>query len=274
MDIKLIAFDLDGTLLRPDKTISPRTQAALEAANAKGVLLVPATGRLFIALPPELQDAALVRYMILINGASIYDSKTKQILTRTEMDLPQAERMHAYMQTLPALCGFYQNDQGWMSSGDYAQLPQVMPSAASASVLQRAYLPTEHFDAQLHAAPSIQKMIVYFRDLEKKFFYLDEMTEKFPDYAVSSSIINNIEVNAKLATKGDALAKLCAMLDIPIAQCMAFGDDTNDCSMLRAAGLGVAMGNASDAVKACADAVAESNEEDGLARMIEQVLGL
>ena len=107
MDIKLIAFDLDGTLLRPDKTISPRTQAALEAANAKGVLLVPATGRLFIALPPELQDAALVRYMILINGASIYDSKTKQILTRTEMDLPQAERMHAYMQTLPALCGFY-----------------------------------------------------------------------------------------------------------------------------------------------------------------------
>ena len=78
----------------------------------------------------------------------------------------------------------------------------------------------------------------------------------------------------ELATKGDALAKLCAMLDIPIAQCMAFGDDTNDCSMLRAAGLGVAMGNASDAVKTCADAVAESNEEDGLARMIEQVLGL
>ena len=101
-----------------------------------------------------------------------------------------------------------------------------------------------------------------------------EITSRFPGYAVSSSLGNNIEINAQNATKGSALCFLCEKIGVPIGQCMAFGDGTNDYSMLRAAGFGVAMGNASEEVQSCADAVTETNEEDGVARMIERVLGL
>ena len=91
---------------------------------------------------------------------------------------------------------------------------------------------------------------------------------------MSSSLGNNIEINAQNATKGSALCFLCEKIGVPIWQCMAFGDGTNDYSMLRAAGLGVAMGNASEEVQSCADEVTQTNDEDGVAQMIERVLGL
>ena len=97
MDIRLIAFDLDGTLLRSDKSISPRTVRALQAASQKGVLLVPATGRLYRSVPQALQDSPLMRYMILCNGAQILDRKTETVLAREEMTPELA------LQTLAAL---------------------------------------------------------------------------------------------------------------------------------------------------------------------------
>ena len=77
MDLRLIAFDLDGTLLRSDKSISPRTMHALHAAQERGVLLVPATGRLYRSLPEALLDEQLSRYFILVNGAQVYDASGK-----------------------------------------------------------------------------------------------------------------------------------------------------------------------------------------------------
>ena len=78
MDLRLIAFDLDGTLLRSDKSISPRTMHALHAAQERGVLLVPATGRLYRSLPEALLDEQLSRYFILVNGAQVYDASGRQ----------------------------------------------------------------------------------------------------------------------------------------------------------------------------------------------------
>ena len=85
MDLRLIAFDLDGTLLRSDKSISPRTMHALHAAQERGVLLVPATGRLYRSLPEALLDEQLSRYFILVNGAQVYDSLESRTLLREEL---------------------------------------------------------------------------------------------------------------------------------------------------------------------------------------------
>ena len=90
MDIRLIAFDLDGTLLRSDKSISPRTMQALLAARERGVLLVPSTGRLLRSLPEPLLDKSLTRYHILVNGAQVYDSFEDKTLLREELTPQQA----------------------------------------------------------------------------------------------------------------------------------------------------------------------------------------
>ena len=274
MDIRQIAFDLDGTLLRSDKTISPRTMRALHAAAQRGVLLVPATGRLYRALPETLTDASLFSRMILVNGAQIYDNAAGVTLAREELTPEQARRMLAHLGTLNVVRGIYLDGQGYMSRRDFDTLDQIALSPAAAAVMRRTYLPAEDLDELAGRAPSVQKLMAFFRHLPDRLPAIRSTTERFPEYAVSSSIANNIEINARNATKGAALGTLCRLLGLELSQCMAFGDDTNDCSMLRAAGLGVAMENAAPEVRACADTVTESCDDDGVARMIERVLEL
>lgn len=99
MDIRLIAFDLDGTLLRSDKSISPRTMQALLAARERGVLLVPSTGRLLRSLPEPLLDKSLTRYHILVNGAQVYDSFEDKTLLREELTPQQAMCMLHFLKS-------------------------------------------------------------------------------------------------------------------------------------------------------------------------------
>ena len=161
-----------------------------------------------------------------------------------------------------------------MSREDFSEIEAVAASPATAALMRRSYQTDEDLDAVTAQHDSVQKIIAFFRNPDDKQATIREITARFPGYAVSSSLGNNIEINAQNATKGSALCFLCEKIGVPIGQCMAFGDGTNDYSMLRAAGFGVAMGNASEEVQSCADAVTETNEEDGVARMIERVLEL
>ena len=274
MDLRLIAFDLDGTLLRSDKSISPRTMHALHAAQERGVLLVPATGRLYRSLPEALLDEQLSRYFILVNGAQVYDSLESRTLLREELPPELALPMLQFLKTRNVVRGVYIDGLGHMSLSDYEEIDDVAATPATSALMRRSYQADENLEELTQNAASIQKIIAFFRNPDDKQATIREITARFPGHAVSSSLGNNIEINAKNATKGSALCFLCEKIGVPIGQCMAFGDGTNDYSMLRAAGFGVAMGNASEEVQSCADAVTETNEEDGVARMIERVLGL
>lgn len=274
MDLRLIAFDLDGTLLRSDKSISPRTMHALHAAQERGVLLVPATGRLYRSLPEALLDEQLSRYFILVNGAQVYDAQENKTLLTEELPPELALPMLQFLKTRNVVRGVYIDGLGHMSREDYAAIHNVARTFATETLLRRSYCPTDDLEQFTASAHSVQKIIAFFHDPSEKQPVLREIAADFPGYAVSSSLGNNIEINAKYATKGNALRFLCRQLGIYPAQCMAFGDGTNDYSMLRAAGLGVAMGNASEEVQSCADEVTQTNDEDGVAQMIERVLGL
>ena len=274
MDIRLIAFDLDGTLLRSDKSISPRTMQALLGAKEKGVLLVPATGRLYRSLPEALRNPALMRYLILINGAQVYDSVQSRTLLREELTPELALQMMQFLKTRNVVRGVYIDGLGHMSREDYEEIDAVAATPGTAALMRHSYQPDGELDTLTAQSDSVQKIIAFFRNPEDKQPVIREILARFPGYAVSSSLGNNIEINAKNATKGNALRFLCRALGLSPAYCMAFGDGTNDYSMLRAAGFGVAMGNASQEVQSCADAVTLTNDEDGVARMIERVLAL
>ena len=116
MNIRLIAFDLDGTLLNSGKTVSPRTKAALTRAAEHGVVLVPATGRLHRDLPADVASLPSLRYVIAINGAEVFDLKEDRLLYQAELDRTDALELMKYMDTLPAIYGWYQGGQGFISS--------------------------------------------------------------------------------------------------------------------------------------------------------------
>ena len=109
---------------------------------------------------------------------------------------------------------------------------------------------------------------MFFRDMELRAQKLVELQERFPDIVVSSGIVNNIELNSEDAHEGAALLALCQHLNIDPSETIAFGDGLNDISMLRAAGIGIAMENAPQSIKDCADYITDTNDNDGVAQAI------
>ena len=124
MNVKLIAFDLDGTLLDDDKHLPPENLAALQAAHTQGIFLVPATGRILKALPEELLAPGLFRYFIFANGALVYDLQEQQALYRARIEPELAVRLCTYMDTLPVLYDCYRGDCGYMTQWMYDRAPE------------------------------------------------------------------------------------------------------------------------------------------------------
>ena len=273
MKYKLIAFDLDGTALRGDKRFGDATLRALRAAAEAGALIVPATGRLYRGVPEELREAPFARYFITINGAQVYDAREERVLSRAEIPNALALRLMDHMAGLDVLYDCYKDDWGFVSEALYERAAEYIADKGILAMFRRTRSCVPDLRDYLRAdGGSIQKAQMHFRNGALRLRELETLPERFPEIAVSTSIPTNIELNIRQANKGEALRSLCAELDIPIGETVAFGDGTNDLSMIRAAGLGVAMGNADPLVKAAADAVCADNEHDGVAEFIEQLL--
>ncbi len=273
MKYKLIAFDLDGTILHDDKTISDRSLRALYAAHERGALIVPATGRIYKGVPAPLRTAAFARYFIVINGAKVYDAKEDAVLSRAEIPNELALRLAEHMDGLDVIYDCYKNDWGYVSRAMYERAGDYISDRGILELFYRSRTPVEELKDYLRAdGGSVQKMQMHFRDMRARRRELETLPALFPEIAVSTSVPSNIELNIAAANKGAALAALCSALGISPGETLAFGDGTNDLSMIRAAGLGVAMGNADFAVKAAADTVCDDNEHDGPAKLLEKLL--
>lgn len=276
MDCKLIAFDLDGTLLDHEKRIPPENLRALARAAERGVQIVPATGRILRGVPKELKALPFIRYYILSNGATVYDTQEKKILYRGDIPLALSLRVMDYLDTLPVIYDCYQNDVGWISQAAYEQVPVYFarePEIRKLVDKLRIRVPDLKETLREHGEP-LQKIQFYFKpeDNALRLHTLAHFSELFPEICATTSVSNNVELNSVHAGKGNGLIALCAALGLDPGDCMSFGDGTNDISMLRAAGRGVAMANAGEAVKAAADAVCESNVACGVAKEIARIL--
>ena len=272
MDTKLIALDLDGTLLNNAKTISPRNREALARAAAAGVWIVPCTGRFYKGMPALIRELPFVRYVITINGAEVYDAQEDRVLYRAEIAPTIAERLFDYMDTLPVIYDCYQDGWGWMDRRFYDGIEAFMAGKHELDMVSTLRTPLDDFRAEMRRRNQpIQKTQMFFRqeDLARRDAEMVRIAAMFPELAVSTAIYNNIEINSREAQKGRALAELCVNLGFTSAQAMAFGDGLNDLSMILEAGTGVAMANGHRDVLAAADVVAPSNEDDGVAEIIE-----
>ena len=271
MDIKLILLDLDGTLLDNSKNLPEENRRALEQAAARGVHIVPASGRLYDGMPECIRALPFVRYAVGSNGAQIYDVREKKILHRAEIPLALAERVYDYLDTLPVIYDCYMDGSGWMDSAQYARIDEFVADPAINRMAKTVRGPVDGFRAFITAqGKSLQKIQMFFKDMDRRALEMERLRAMFPELVVSSSIYNNIEMNTQSATKGEALRFLCRHLGIDIRDAMAFGDKSNDLPMIRAAGLGVAMANADPELLAQADYVTDANDRNGVARALER----
>ena len=162
-----------------------------------------------------------------------------------------------------------------MGREDVEQMEAFAHGPELLRLMRSIYTPVEDLEKHfLQSQKTVQKLILFFSDLEERRRVYGDMQERFADLAVSSAVANNIEINASTANKGAALKSLRELLGLKREEVMAFGDGSNDITMLLEAGRGIAMGNACREAKEAADEVTLSNEEEGVAVEIEKLLEL
>lgn len=268
--IKLIAFDLDDTLLNSKKDVTPQTLRVLEHAANNGIELVPATGRFWDAVPEIVRSMKFINYAITLNGAEIFDVRTSQSLAKFLIPLGRAMTIAHVLDDLPVIYDCVIDGFGWMKREHYDRRAEFASSAWQLEALTKFRRPVEDIYETLRAKNmGVQKIQPFFRDNELRKTLLSALPVVFPQNIFSTSVPNNIEINDIHANKGDALKFLAGYLNINVGSTMAFGDGLNDTYMLEAAGLGVAMGNACDELLEVADYVTNSCDDDGVAEGIK-----
>ena len=271
MGIQMILLDLDGTLLTSDKRLSPGNRAALERAAARGIHIVPSTGRFYSGIPQVVRELPFVRYVVAINGAQIYDAAEDKVLRRADISPGDADRLFQRMDQLPVLYDCYIDGWGCMDRRQYEQVESYIADPTVRRMILELRRPVDGLrDYVRRTGSSVQKTQMYFRSTAARDAEMERFIRDFPDLSVTSSVSFNIEINAGNASKGEGLRFLCRHLGIDPENAMACGDGSNDISMLQAAGVGVAMANADQRLLAAADYVTDTNGNDGVARAVER----
>ena len=279
-DVRIVALDLDGTLLDSQKRLSDANRAALGKAAAKGVLIVPTTGRFFGMMPPSVRDLPFVRYAITINGAQVYDRETDTALVRDEIPLDMALGIMETLDRHDVIYDCYRQNWGWMTAALQEKAADYATNEHYLKMVREFRKPVPELKAHLRATAGdgdVQKIMLFAPNSQVSGLASEvlepirrEMAAKFPEIKVTASTWNNIELNIKTAHKGNALRRFAEHLGLTLDNCMAFGDGMNDFTMVEAAGLGVAMSNAEPEVKRVAKWIAPSNDEDGVAAGLEK----
>jgi Cof subfamily protein (haloacid dehalogenase superfamily) len=259
---RLIALDVDGTLLNDDHLLTPRVRDAVRAAASKGAEIVLCTGRGSISALPVLEELGLPGTMITHNGASIVDSATRTVLYETEIAHEPAARYVDYLRERKIHFDMNTSFELFVDElGDYA-------AAMYGDLLARPILR----DAVNGLPEKTVKLSMY---APKEL--LDEVELDWAQWVDGLHYIrsgdNFIDVQHPDSTKGKALEKLAALRGIPRERVLAIGNYYNDIGMIVFAGHGVAMDNSPADVKAEADEITLSNNEDGVAVALER-LGL
>ena len=274
-DIRIVSLDLDGTLLDSQKRLSEANRAALEEAAAKGVHIVPTTGRFFGMMPQAIRDLPFVRYAITINGAQVFDRETGDAIVREEIPLDMALEILGLLDGYDIIYDCYRSNWGWMTESLQDKAEEYATDAHYVKMVREFRNPVPDLKEHLKSTAAegdVQKIMLFARnapgsDAVTKAI-AEAVAERFPSIKATSSTWNNLELNIATAHKGNALGRFAEHLGLTLDNCMALGDGTNDLTMIEAAGLGVAMSNAHPLVLAAADHVTVSNDEDGVAKAI------
>lgn len=272
MKIKLIATDMDGTFLDDNKNIPEENKRAVAECAALGIEIVPATGRTLRGLPDEVKKMSGVRYAITVNGAVVVDLKEEKIISSCKLGTELAVKImkmardsedeimyDAYIDGIG-----YTTEEFYSRFGYYVQTPELV------ELLKKTRRIVEDSIAYVsEKQKEVEKINLFFKSPQARMKMVERL-EQISGIIVTSAIPSNLEINAEGADKGNALKRLAEHLGIRCDEIMAFGDGGNDLTMIKMAGIGVAMENGYDSVKAEADYITAANNDDGVAKAIRE----
>lgn len=275
MKIKMLCTDLDGTLLRSDKTISSYTLSVLQRAAAMGIITVPVTGRHLGGIPSAVTDQG-VKYAICSNGAGLYDFTGRKILKEECIPDDIMTKLVNVFPELDVMADLFTSENAYSDERGLDILNDVDASDAVKAYIRgsRTVVPdTGKF--YLDSRPGIQKITVNFRYQNGKYKNKDTLKGILSGYNQLECVTggaNNIEITARAATKGKCIKYLSEITGISLSEVAAIGDTENDISMLNTAGISIAMKNADRNVQnMCRYITDYDNDEDGAARFIEKM---
>ncbi|MDG5471091.1 Cof-type HAD-IIB family hydrolase [Jeotgalibacillus sp. ET6] len=283
--IKLLASDMDGTLLNGDHVIGPANIKAIKEAQAHGVEVLVATGRSYAEAVTPLKDAGIRCPIIAVNGAEVRDENGKQLLVRgidketARHAAKQLEQLDIYFEVYTDT-GTYTNDkeQGiqllidiFLTTNPDTPMPHVEAEAHN-----------RYDDGHIEVVEGYERIFedsthtvfkfLAFSSNPESLKQAKEILLKTEGLAISSSGKENLEITSIHAQKGLALETYCEMKKIPMKNVMAIGDNYNDLSMMKMAGYAVAMGNAPQDIKDQCAHLTATNREDGVAKAIQQLI--
>ena len=260
MPIRAIAFDLDDTLLRDDLTVSDYTVDVLRRAADRGIIILPASGRTRDSMFPTVERIGCASAFIACNGADVW-STNRDLLMQELLPVELAHEVASFAQERGVYCQTYSPSRFYYSiDNEYAV------SYAKSSSLEGEYVG----DLTAFIKHPVAKLLMMDTPERIADMYAESKTIFDGRASLTCSKPHFLECNPLRATKGNALRWCSEHFGFRMDELIAFGDSLNDVSMLEAAGIGVAMGNAREDVKAMGFPVCLSNNEDGVARYIDE----
>lgn len=270
--IRMAGLDLDGTLLRQDKSISDYSREVIRRAAEAGCVIVPVTGRPLAGVPSAVKRLPGVRYCITSNGAAVYDLKEGKVLREVLMGRETALSVLEAARGTALIREVFTGGWGYHVPQDYERLKKRFSGTPVMAYIDGSRKKTdclEDFVRGCHRGlENISVMCGSFEDREK----IREKLSRVKGINVILPWKTDLEITDGKAEKGDALLFLAESLGIRREETLAAGDSDNDLSLLKKAGIALAMGNAPAHIMEAADYITEDNEHDGAARALERFI--
>lgn len=263
MEIKLIASDMDDTLLNKDCQISARNEAAIKKALAAGKIFLIATGRMYVSAQPYAERLGLDVPLVTYNGALVKGSLSGEIFYEHKMKLETANEVLAYCKEKGYYLQLYVGDSILIDTANDCSRMYTKISGIPTTAIGDAVYHTEEAPYKILVMTGADEFMTVWQQFAEKFKgKLD----------VTSSKDNFLELMEPGINKWEAVKSVAASYGVQPEEIMCIGDSNNDIKMIANAGIGVAVANAKDSVKDKAKIVTASNDNDGVAMVIESIL--
>jgi Cof subfamily protein (haloacid dehalogenase superfamily) len=272
-NIKLIATDLDGTLLNTDMEVSETNKAALVRCIEKGIHVVVATGRSLTSIPQQVRDIAGIEYLVCANGAKVYDNRTNEQLYARYLSREAVESVWEIISAGDIMCEVFFNGAPYVSAACYDDLEQYGVPDWFIDYVKRSRVRVDDLPAFTAAhMDEIENINFNYGSEETRACLLHRLSGS-DLYELTTSLPFNYEIGGVGVNKAVAIDLLCRRLGISQADTMCIGDNDNDAGMIAYAGIGVAMGDAARAAQEAADFVTLDCAQNGVAHAIDRLIG-